>query len=496
MPLEIKGIGLNRFCAIGKLHFYNRSQPYHSAVVTEKFDGDSTLELSRLEIAVSLLSEHYMQKESENKKLFNASLIEEAFENEKDCLTDKARENIFRGQKAHEAIKNAAAERSREIAGGGDPFLVPAASSILYLGDRLAALIISDYEAEAPTNEKYHSKPVILIAEEISPDDILQIHREMLIGIFLFGASPLSKKALLAHSFGIPVIVSPESISDLAKELEGKNAIIDGEKGLLIIDPEGEMVEHYGGRLAELAAPKSTEKMLSLNVTADIGDELELENSLFENGFEIGLFRVKRALRKKDPESEAHLFSLLSSALEASKGKKAFVELDRKNLPIGNLIKAALRAAEKGKLTLLLRGVLSVTDIRGVLGELTAIQNEDAEKSTSIKNLSIGAIIDNCAAVMMCDEIAKSCDHILIDSDELLASLLFPLPRDSISKETISTNLECLMRAIKKVTDAAHNAEIKVGVCGMLITSRRVRSKLADHGIDEIIVPPPYIGFV
>lgn len=88
-------------------------------------------------------------------------------------------------------------------------------------------------------NEKFNDiighEKVIICAKDLVPSQILEFNKTNVTGFCLINADKNSHTAIVAKSMNIPAIVC---IDDMAERYTGRNAVIDGEKGLLYIDPD------------------------------------------------------------------------------------------------------------------------------------------------------------------------------------------------------------------------------------------------------------------
>src|SRR5215212_9088856 len=138
------------------------------------------------------------------------------------------------------------------------------------------------------------NEPHLLLAHNLTPSDTATMNREQVRGLALDLGSRTSHTAIMARSLGIPAVVG---LHDATEQLEtGAPALIDGYKGLLIVNPseetlrEYEAVEREKGAVAEsltrLRETKSTTRdgrhiVLSANI--ELPDEVD---AVLANGAE------------------------------------------------------------------------------------------------------------------------------------------------------------------------------------------------------------------
>lgn len=497
MPLEIKGTGLNRFCAIGKLHFYKRSKNHCTAVLSEGVSRDGTLELSRLEIAFEKTKEEceeYSKASDESKSVLR--VLEE-----QGGLSDLARENIFRGQSAEDAIMNAANELSAQRAKFGDPYLILDTAVIKEVGAQLVSFLGENAPSFEKNEREYRVHPVILVARDIGKEELLGIDRDMLLGIMLTGAKPLSELALIAYAFGIPVIVGEEEgllKLENESELEDICAVIDAEKGLLLIDPDDEMVEQYAARIAEIAGfasqGESSFRSLGMTVGAEFNFDSKQEVISNEEAGGTDLLCLPSPHLHEDFD-ENLIYLRLKSILKASKSGEVSIAIEKDNADLKAWLRAILRANDSGRISLALANVVSADDLRHAFGLISEVKNELLKEKISFSDkLSVGAVIMRCAAVIMSAELAELCDFFILDCDSLFLSL-FGSEAKGFGAKDIAENSECLIRAAEFLGDAARAAAISMAACGMLASRRRFYARFASLGVKKIFLPISYLKF-
>ena len=85
------------------------------------------------------------------------------------------------------------------------------------------------------------SKPVILLADDLTPSETIGLHTDKILSFVTVGGSTDSHTAILARSFGIPTLVNTEM--ELSDDLNGKTAIVDALNGTIMIDPTEEQLQ-------------------------------------------------------------------------------------------------------------------------------------------------------------------------------------------------------------------------------------------------------------
>src|SRR5438477_4656511 len=121
-----------------------------------------------------------------------------------------------------------------------DPYLRERALDIQDVTKR----VIRNLQGKAPKTFLALTEPHILVAHDLTPSDAATMNRERVLGIATDVGSRTSHAAIIARSLAIPAVVGLHDIT--AKLQTGENVLVDGTKGLLIVDPTPETLVHYG----------------------------------------------------------------------------------------------------------------------------------------------------------------------------------------------------------------------------------------------------------
>ncbi len=164
---------------------------------------------------------------------FQIALVED------DNLTAPALASIAGGEVANRAWSAAIDSEIASYDGASDPYFRARASDLRDLRDRVLRHLSGEADQTVPAG-------VIVAADDMPPSTFLATDwRDG--GLVLRRGSPSSHVAILARSRGVPMIVGIE-----VDQLEdGTDALLDGDAGLLIVDPDADMRTSYCQRRAE-----------------------------------------------------------------------------------------------------------------------------------------------------------------------------------------------------------------------------------------------------
>ena len=217
-------------------------------------------------------------------------------------------------------------ERFEEI---DDPYLRERKADVQHAVERvLKALMGGQTIAEPAVSEE---QKLIVVAHDLSPADMILFKRHRFGGFVTDVGGVTSHTAIVARSLAIPAIVGLHHAFQTINE--GELIIVDGERGLLVVNPDSLVLAEYRERQAELKAERQRLKRLKkTRATTQDGTPIELyanielpqdTGEVLEAGAEgVGLFRTEfMFLNRKDLPSEEEQFEAYRQVAESMQGK-------------------------------------------------------------------------------------------------------------------------------------------------------------------------------
>ncbi|MBU3128120.1 phosphoenolpyruvate--protein phosphotransferase [Clostridium tagluense] len=367
----------------------------------------------------------------------------------------------------------------------------------------------------------------ILIAKDLTPSDTAQIDKTKVLALVTEIGGKTAHTCIIARSLELPAVVGVGA--SISKIKDGDLIIVDGEEGLIIINPEEKTLNDYKAKKIEFTEsknqllkyatmPSNTLDGKAVELAANIGSVEDLE-SVLKNGAEaIGLFRTEFLYMSKTAlPTEEEQFETYKSVLEKMSGKPVIIRtldiggdkkldylpmkeemnpflgyrairlcLDRTDIFITQL-RALLRASTHGTLKIMFPMISCLQELRMAKKILEQCKNElKSEGVVFDENLQVGIMIEIPSAALISDILAKEVDFFSIGTNDLIQ---YTTAVDRMN-EKISYLYDFyhpgVLRLIKTVIDNGHKAGIMVGMCGEMAGDTKLIPLLLGFGLDEL----------
>ena len=371
-------------------------------------------------------------------------------------------------------------------------------------------------------------EPVILAAEQLSPNELLEMNKSSLLAIVMHQGSIISHVSIMAKSMAVPTLVEME----IQKEWDGHMAIVDGYTGTLYIDPEPELLKEY--EIRHRADMEEREELLRLrnqeDITADgkqikllanIGNLDDLNTVLYYGATGIGLLRSEfQYLGRENYPRENELFRAYKKVAEDMEGRPVVIRTvdlgadrqaeymaipDEVNPMMGNrgirlcldrkkMFKAQLRAIYRasayGNISLMYPMITSEEELDEIEKLIQEVKKGLDEKNIPYKNIRTGIMIETPAAVMISEELGKRVDFLSLGTNDLTQYTLAMDRQNLLLKNKYNDHHPALVKMIRMVTEAGHKSGCNVYICGELAADSNLTEKFIQMGVDGLSVVP------
>lgn len=442
-----------------------------------------------------------------------------------DRIEEEIRENATNAEAAVEAVINEWVSRFET---GQDTLMRLRAADVRDAGNRVLRILLSVAE-EQPLSAL--PEPAIVVAEDLTPSETAQMNREKVRGLCTAGGGATSHVAILARMWNLPAVVG---LGDRVLQIpEGTPLAVDGQAGLVEIDPPTEVIRDYERQraaraarferaMAEREAPATTEDGHRVEVVANIGDVASAEDALKYAAEGVGLLRTEFLyLERSTVPDEQEQFQAYQSIADLMDQRPLIIRtLDvggDKPLPYVDLepemnpflgvrairlalrrpdlfqpqLRAILRAAEGHNVKVMFPLIATYQEVAQAKEALKQAHQDLADEGIPhAEDVDVGIMVETPAAALEADNIAPLVDFFSIGSNDLTQYTLACDRGNEQLGDLFQALDPAVLRLIHHVIDAAHAAGKWAGLCGELAGQRRAIPLLLGLGLDEFSMTP------
>lgn len=431
---------------------------------------------------------------------------------------------------APQAVLKAAEEQAVMFEQMEDEYFAARAVDLRDVGKRVAKYILGVKEPEIG-DEK-----VILCGREIEPSVIAGMETEKIAGVLLGSGSTTAHAVIIAKARAIPTIVGLNKEDRIDRIADGDHVIMDGERGEIVINPAPEDIASYDEKIKkqkELAAhyaalkdlPAVTTDGVKVDLMANIGTHMDVDNALNYGAEGVGLFRSEFVfMGRQDIPTEEDQFKAYKEAIEKCKGKLCVIRTmdigGDKPLPYLNIpeeenpflgyravrislqrrdlflpqLKAILRAGVYGKAAIMIPMIINVAEFKKVKEFIEEAKLELAHEGKAYSDdVQVGIMVETPAAAIMTPVLAKYVDFFSIGTNDLVQYTL-AVDRGNANISYLYNHFNpAVLRLVQRTISSARENGIWAGMCGEMASDPNAAVLLMAMGISELSMSAPSI---
>ncbi len=390
-------------------------------------------------------------------------------------------------------------------------------------------------EQQALMLEDKTDVPLILVAHDLSPSDMLHFKQSVFAGFVTDVGGKTSHTAIVARSLDIPAVVGARLSSHLVKPDDW--VIIDGDSGVIVVDPSPIILAEYTYRQRQVVLARGRlQRLLHTPAVTRDGEKVELlaniempddaANAVASGAVGVGLFRSEFLFmgRQGDLPNEDEQYLAYRSAVEGMQGlpvtirtvdvgadkplDDALRDTAHLNPALGlrairwclsdpamflTQLRAMLRAAAHGQVRILIPMLAHASEIRQTLSMVDHARAQLDNRGVPYGDVQIGAMIEIPAAALMVKLFLKHFDFLSVGTNDLIQYTLAIDRADETVAHLYDPLHPAVLGLLANTIEQGRLAGKPVSVCGEMAGDPQLTRLLLGLGLRSFSMQPAQI---
>ena len=525
--ITIQGKGVSTGIGMGPLYFYRRAK----AEIKQYTVDDTQAEWQRFKdaqaVAMAQLGE--LAEKARAEAGDEAALLFETHQMMAEDLDyEEAIQDLIENEawNAEAAVSEIAGQFHDMFASMDDEYMRGRAADVKDVSGRILNILCGVVQGGINSDV-----PVLLASDDLAPSETIQLDKSKILGFITSYGSSSSHTAILARTMGIPAIVGLGDQLDVI--YEGRQVVVDGATGAVIIDPTDDVMADFVAKREEQLRQRALLETLKgqENITKDgkkirvycnIGSPEDMDAVKMNDGGGIDLFRSEFLyLNSATYPTEDEQFEAYKAVLTGMGDKEVIIrtcdigadkqidyfELPKEENPAMGMralrislsrpgffrtqLRALYRASAYGNLGIMFPMVTSVWEVRETKKLIESVKKELHDEGIPYSDhVEIGVMIETPAAAIISDRLAKEVDFFSCGTNDLTQYTLACDRQNNDLGRFYDPHHLSVVRLLKLVVENAHKNGIWVGIYGELGADLEMTETFLAIGVDELSVSP------
>ncbi len=525
---KFEGKSLAAGAVIGKIRFYREAE-YE---IDEGDYDDSDAEIERFEAALEAVKAHKfaLAELAEANSDSDGALV---FVSHVALLEDRGLitrvENYIREMRkcAEFGVKVGFNDVADDIRSLPDPYIMRRSDDILELEKEVLEELMG-----ASRGIYFGKDPYILAAYDLTASEVARIDRKHVQAIVLKEGNMNTHASILAKGLGIPCVIRVETLSYAS---DGKEAIVDGTNGFVLLQPDEETVRKYDDVMRENKAFTNSLMRLKGKMTvtkdgqevrlyANISNPYDVSTVLENDASGIGLYRSDFLfLKDREYPSEEEQYLSYRKVVEEMNPRSVIIRTvdigsdksvpylqlpDEENPALGmrairisltrrdffkTQLRAMLRASVYGSLRIVFPMITSVWEFKECKEVLAECEEELKREHTAVGTYKVGVMIETPASVIIADQLADEADFLSVGTNDLTQFTLAIDRQNPTLDRFYDPHHPAVIEQIRMTIEAGHRHGCLVLICGELAGDISLTETFMRMGVDGLSVNPQFV---
>jgi phosphotransferase system enzyme I (PtsI) len=404
-----------------------------------------------------------------------------------------------------------------------DDYLRERRADVIQVAERVMKAL-SGQPGYVPPPRQADGQKLILVAHDLSPADVVQFKQHQFVSFITDLGGTTSHTAVVARSLAIPSIVALHRARQMIRENE--IIIVDGSQGVVIVDPDQQVLAEYQLRQSQFELERQKLRRLKdrravtldgvpIELQANIELPADVADARGNGATGIGLFRseflfLNRAdLPDEDEQFEAYrkvageMDGLPVTIRTYDLGGDKHDEDERvtTNPALGlrairlclteperfiTQLRALLRASHHGKINILVPMLSTFAEIDQTLALIQrAKRGLDEEGVPYDRGVKVGGMIEVPAAALALGMFIRKLDFLSIGTNDLIQYTLAVDRTDDTVSHLYDPLHPAVLNLIASIIRTADRAKIPVALCGEMAGDTALTRLLLAFGLRQ-----------